>query len=96
MKLSRTRGMTVNLGNFESLRFEASVTLDHGDLYSDDADCPDLMELAAELSAACLMILNDQLIEEIRDARELTSEDKSFIIASFTEQRRPRTPKRRS
>lgn len=102
MRITRQRDLKVNLGSYESLGFGSSVTLGHGDVgYTDDearALCETeegTKQLALEISDAVLAILNDQLVDEIEDARELTTEDKSFIVASFTEQRRRPRNKRR-
>lgn len=102
MRITRQRDLKINLGNFESMSFGCSVTMGHGDIGYTDAEALALCQddggtavLAGEIAEAVLEVLNCQLIEEINDARELTTEDKSVIIASFTEQRRSRTKRRR-
>lgn len=84
MRIVRARHFTCNLGQFESYRFGAEIEITHRDLgYSDDHTVL-AEDLAVEMTEVCLKILNDQLTQELEDAREITTEQKSFLLASFT------------
>lgn len=102
MRISRSRAFKVNLGNYESIDFHCSVTLEHGDLgYTDEeramlcAAKGGRAKLTAELTDACLEIVNEQLTSEIRDARDLTEEDRSFLLRTVRDQRTTRRPRTR-
>ncbi len=84
MRISRTRGFKLNMGNYESYEFGASVTLDHNDLGLSDQEVlsTDSDWLATALTEKVIEILNHQLKDELREAAELTDR-KSFILRDF-------------
>lgn len=85
MRISRTRSIKVNMGNYESFEFGASVTMDHNDLgYSDEeAREIDPKDLATDITDLVLEVLHDQLRLEVAEAAALTDEDKSFVLQNF-------------
>lgn len=88
MNVRRTRRYTVNMGNFESYTFGADVEFSHHDLGLSDADVEKLddVEFAArleELTELVLTTLNEQLSEEIADAANLTTQQKTFLHRAF-------------
>jgi hypothetical protein len=90
VRISRTRHFKINLGNYESYEFGSSVTLEHGDIGLTDEEAHETppTKLAGMLTDACLGILNDQLAEEIEDARNMTKAEKTILIDSFAPKRR--------
>lgn len=89
MNINRTRQFRVDMGDYESYQFGASVTLGHGDLGYTDEDLVEMSdderkELQKELTRKILKVLDEQLIQEIKDSAELTENKKSFLLRSFT------------
>jgi hypothetical protein len=97
MIITRTRTLKFNLGNYEMLEVGCSITLGHDDLGYTNNDARDLDTdvLAEELNAKCLELLNEGLASEIKDARKLTSAEKSVLIDTFAPESRTRTRKAR-
>lgn len=97
MRIERHRRMTVNLGQFESYVFGASVAVEHGDLGYTDAQAHAMPAelLAQEITHVCLQILTEQLADEIEDAAGMTREQKSVLHRSFAPTAGARTRKRR-
>lgn len=85
------------MGNYEHYEFGCVVTIDHSDLgyTNEEAQAMDIDTLIDELTDKCMGVLNDQLVEEIREAKKLTDAEKSFVLDSFTSER-TRTRRRKA
>jgi hypothetical protein len=86
MIVKRERTLTVNLGNYESYKFGASVEMSHHDMGKTDDEVRALSDdefstLESELSAAVTASLNNLIAEDIADARNLTTDKKSIVMA---------------
>lgn len=77
------------MSQYEHFQFGCTVSLHHGDLgYTDEeANALDPVELAKEITDMVMEILDRQLATEIKEARELTTADQTFLLDSFTEHR---------
>lgn len=97
MRISRTRHFKISMGNYESYDFGCTVTIDHSDLGYTDEDARDIdfYVLTSELSDKCMEVLNEQLAEEIKEAAQLTANEKSFLLSSFTSDSRSTTRTRK-
>jgi len=88
MIIRRSRRYTVSMGNYESYSFGADVEMSHHDIgLSDEAlekqNDEEFNDTANRLTAEILNELNNQLHDEIEDAAELTSNQKSYLLKAF-------------
>ena len=88
MRISRTRHLKTNLGNYESFDFGASVTYEHGDLGYTDEDIVEMTQkernaVRAEIRQMVDDDLDEMLAEEIRGARDVTEADRTMLLRSF-------------
>jgi hypothetical protein len=88
MIIRRERRYTVNMAQYESYNFGAAVELSHHDLGISDAalvktTLEQRKDIAKKLTAKVLAELATQLSQEIEDACELTSNQKSFLRKAF-------------
>ena len=74
MKLTRTRAYTINMGNYESFRTEATVELD--DIENLGPDEP-AMQAANEKAER---MLSQALAKDIAEAAEVTLTQNSFVL----------------
>lgn len=85
MQLTRERRFTIQMQQFETYQFGATVTMDHHDIgYSDEnlaeCDMDELGTVRAELTEAVLKELDEQLLQEVKDSAEITKNRKSYIL----------------
>lgn len=93
MKIGRRRGFKVNMGHYESYEFGVWVDVSHEELgFSHKQVVENRDEVAQEMSAWIEQEMNRQLVEEVREAAELTDEDKSVVLA-LVEQPKPKSKK---
>lgn len=95
MRISLNRQLKVNLGNYESYTFGATVTLDHGDLGYTDTEVQEgvrtegnefLDTVVKEAQDKAEDVLDRLLIADITSSREITEEDRSIVLRAFTSQ----------
>ncbi len=84
MRISRTRHIKANLGNYESFDFGATVTVDHNDLGISDEQLSKLSpekheELVNNLSEFCQATLEVLMEGEIKAAADMSMESKSIV-----------------
>lgn len=99
MRISLTRQLKVNLGNYESYSFGATVTVDIGDVGTPEQDWPllspeDQNAQRIEMHDLAEEWLDRLLIADIESAQGITEEDRSVVLRSFTRQQPEPTPAR--
>lgn len=87
MEITRTRSLTISMGDYESFKTEASVTatLDDIGVFDVDSSGLDSEELAAALQGFVADQLDAAMADDIADAQSLTGNRKSFIHRIPTE-----------
>ena len=81
MNITRSRRLTVNMGDYENYQFGAEVTVSHNDLGLDDeAARVAAGQLAPRLKELADAVLDDLLEQDIEDAAELTNNRKTFLL----------------
>lgn len=76
MNLTRSREYTVNMGNYESVKIGASVTVDTDQLVIAEGTSPQEAGIAfAE------QVLEQALAADVKEASELTATRDSFILS---------------
>ena len=87
MRVVRSRKITVNMGQYESLVFGCEVELTHGDMGLTDQEalkrCSSVegrRELLATLDDEAIHSVHGFLAAEIKESSELTLEEKSFLL----------------
>lgn len=93
MKISRTRSYKVNLGNYESAEYSATVSLEGADLFDED-ELAEMTpeELHKELTTFAEARLTEHLEPELRRAAEVSQAQSSIL--SEPPARRERTTRR--
>lgn len=98
MNVSRSRELTINMGNYgERYRAGATVTVTHADLgiaQDDIADDPD--EAFRLLNQFALEKLNEELEKEVAEALELRDEDEESFVENAVPKSSKRPRRRRS
>lgn len=86
MRISRTRGFKLNLGNYESVDVSVSVTCDHNDLGIPDEELHkhDTDTLEEDLIHRVLTVLDLQLEAELREVSKLTKNPDSLVATKST------------
>lgn len=95
MRISKTRHLKVNLGNYESADFGGTVTIEHGDLGLTDEEVQTLVRgdeseldaLVKRMNEKCEQYIDVLLVDDIQSCRDITEEDRSILIRAFTSQR---------
>lgn len=101
MKINRSRQFKINLANYESYSFGASVSVDHKDFGHSDEDVIDLSDDAQEIlvnqmNVYCNVMLAEIMKEEILAADAMTDEKKSIVkhlVTAFGQPTNPPTKK---
>jgi hypothetical protein len=75
MKITQNKKFTINLGEYESYSFGGEVTID-------SEEFPDLTP--EQLSQQCGRLLEEQLVESVQEASELTRNKKSILYGATT------------
>lgn len=75
MRITQNKKFTVNLGEYESYSFGAEVSVD-------TEEYPD--STPEQLSDLCGRLLEDQLVESVQEASELTRNKKSIFYGATT------------
>lgn len=88
MHVRRSRRYTVKMADYETYSFGADVEMSHHDIGLGDDDMRTLSDEEFEvtkknLTENVLTELNNQLHDEIHDAAELTTNQKSFLLKAF-------------
>jgi len=88
MIIRRSRRYTVKMADFETYSFGADVEMSHHDMGLSDDDVTKLSDedyeaTKKDLTEHVLGELNNQLHDEIYDAAELTTNQKSFLLKAF-------------
>lgn len=88
MIIRRHRRFTIKMGDFEMYAFGADIELSNYDLGIPDEDVLKMTPkqraaLRAKLTDAVLEALDEQLIEEVQEAAELTDHHRSFILRAI-------------
>lgn len=81
MKLSRTRGYKISMGNYESLDLSATISIEDVDILSEDALAdltPD--EVLVALNEHAHRYLDQVLESELQDAAEVSQASASMLI----------------
>jgi hypothetical protein len=73
VKITKERNFTVNMGNFESMRFGASVELDSKELTGEPT--------AGQMYAMADEMIAEALAADVKTAGELTNTTDSFILS---------------
>lgn len=99
MRISLTRQLKVNLGNYESYQFGATVTVDIGDIGLADQEWSTLNSAERDEFTRLMHDLAEEwldrlLIADIESAQGITEEDRSVVLRSFTRQQPEPTPAR--
>lgn len=92
MRISQSRHIKVNLGNYESADFGGTVTIEHGDLGYTDEEVqqntrkdPSWMDvLVKEMKNKAEEYLDLILIEDIKAYQGITEETRSILLRAFT------------
>lgn len=86
MRISRTRGFKISLGNYESVDVSVTVTCDHNDLGIPDEELHkhDSQEIEEQLALRVLEVLDPQLEAELREAAKLTKNPDSVVAMKPT------------
>jgi hypothetical protein len=100
VRISVSRHLKVNLGNYESYDFGATATLGHGDMgYSDEewaarvAENPNISQTLVDgLQEMAEKILDQLLIADIESAQGITEEHRSVVLRSFAPATAPASP----
>ena len=97
MEITRSKELTVRMGDYESFKFKAEVRASHHDLgYSDQdfAGLPGDQRAAAngELTDLIAKTLDNELQTDIDDALELGRDPGSFLQRAFARQPLSSTP----
>ena len=84
VQLTRSRELTVRMGDYESYKFSATVVATHHDLGYTDEEWVDMKEVPRNHAEKALQYLVAEqldvaLEQDIEDAAELTGDRKSFI-----------------
>lgn len=74
MIITRGREHTVNMGNYESLKISATVTVDSADPKFQDMP-------TGQVNEFCEEILTNMLTQDIEEARALTNVRDSYILS---------------
>lgn len=98
MIFSRSRDLTVRMGEFETFKFGGFVSLSHHDYGLSDEELAALSdqartELSQRIRNDVVEMLAAELIDDIKDAAELTEDRKSFILRSFRVEKAPVSPR---
>lgn len=90
MKISRTRGFKISLGNYESVDTSVMVTLGHNDLGIPDEELHshDSHEIETQLIERVLEILDSQLEAELREVAKLTRNPDSIVAPTTSKKGR--------
>lgn len=88
MHITRSKELTVRMGDYESFKFKAEVSASHHDLgYSDDdlahLSTSERDEKRAQLVDLVAQVLDAELEADINDAVELGQDRNSFIQRAF-------------
>lgn len=106
MNFSNSRRMKVNLGNYESYEFSAQVTVTHGDVGFTDVEIVEGVKADPEfldtqviplMRERCDSLMDMLLIEDIKTSQQITEEQRSVVLRSFTnldEESNPPTSRR--
>lgn len=90
MRLSRNRFFKVNMGNYESYSFGATVEATHHDVGLSDEEAYADPDKAMQVITDWVMTqLNNQLVEEIQETTEVTEEQRSYLLRLLGEAPKP-------
>lgn len=98
MIIRRHRRFTIKMAEYEMYAFGADVEMSHEDLGHSDNDVIMMTpeqhtDLRKRLTEAVLDELDEQLIDEVREASELTAYKRSFILKAITPTASSQKPK---
>ena len=86
MEITRTRDLTIRMGEYESFRTSATVRVSHHDLgLTDETLHQTGVDVAEALIDRANAALDAAMADDIADAQELTGDRKSFIHRIPTE-----------
>lgn len=74
MILEKSREFTVNMGNYESMKIGARVTVEPKDMAHPSANFADLNDFADKL-------LGDALAKDVKEVSDLTHTRDSFVLS---------------
>lgn len=100
MYVSRSRTLTVDMGDYETYKFDAMVGLGHGDIGYTDEDMQSKTreesdQIYESLVATVLERLDALLQQEVLDAAELSIRKTSFIFRASARSQKPKKPEAR-
>lgn len=105
MIIRRHRRFGIKMADYETYSFGADVEMSHEDLGHSDNDVimmtpKEHAALRKRLTEAVLEELDEQLIDEVREASELTAHKRSFILKAITnassQKPKPKPPPRKA